>query len=79
MKEPLVSSSQGYCSTNLLTQEVSQHIALFDAQSGRFANILSGLSEAVQLFLLPAGCGDAFDELFLEYDVQDDHRNDRDD
>ena len=32
MKEPLVSSSQGYCSTNLLTQEVSQHIALYDAQ-----------------------------------------------
>ena len=32
MKEPLVSSRQGYCSTNLLTQEVSQHIALYDAQ-----------------------------------------------
>ena len=90
-----------YCSTNLLTQEVSQHIALFDAQlhgtlrdsslrapvqgdrrercEDRFPKILSGLSEPVQLFLLPAGCGDAFDELFLEYDVQDDHRNDRDD
>ena len=32
IKDPLVSTSQGYCSTNLLTQEVSQHIALFDAQ-----------------------------------------------
>ena len=32
IKEPLVSTSQGYCSTNLLTQEVSQHIALYDAQ-----------------------------------------------
>ena len=91
MKEPLVSSSQGYCSTNLLTQEVSQHIALFDAQlhgtlrdsslrapvqgdrrercEDRFPKILSGLSEPVQLFLLPAGCGDAFDELFLEQDI----------
>ena len=78
MKEPLVSSSQGYCSTNLLTQEVSQHIALFDAQSARFPKILSGLSEPVQLFLLPAGCGDAFDELFLEQDVKDNHRDDRD-
>ena len=32
IKEPLVSTSQGYCSTNLLMQEVFQHIALFDAQ-----------------------------------------------
>ena len=53
MKEPLVSSSQGYCSTNLLTQEVSQHIALFDAQSDRFPKFLSGLNEPVQLFLMP--------------------------
>jgi hypothetical protein len=31
-KEPLVSTSQGYCSTNLLAQEVSQHIALYVAE-----------------------------------------------
>ena len=44
--------SQGYCSTNLLTQEVSQHIALYDAQSARFPKFLSGLNEPVPLFLI---------------------------
>ena len=43
--------SQGYCSTNLLTQEVSQHIALYDAQAARFPKFLSGLNEPVPLFL----------------------------
>ncbi len=32
IEEPLDSASQGYYSTTLLTQEVSQHIALYDAQ-----------------------------------------------